>query len=139
MTVVALNERQQLAPPAQKLELLPEAKLGDCPIRLRSNAVVGIPRVGLDFLVPLGAQDCERALVTGLRERIRLGSGLGEAHVGRGSDRSAGPMYRADGRNKRPVFFCSRMCADQPPTLEQANMAGARAGEIPAMSSTTAE
>ena len=44
------------------------------------------------------------------------------------SDRSAGPTYSADGRNSRPVRFCSRMCADQPATREHANIAGASGG-----------
>ena len=48
-------------------------------------------------------------------------------------------MYVADGRNRRPVRFCSRMCADQPATREQANIAGASGGGTSAMSRTTAE
>src|SRR5436853_5421346 len=34
-------------------------------------------------------------------------------------------------RSSRPVRFCSRMCADQPATREQANIAGARGGAHP--------
>jgi hypothetical protein len=55
------------------------------------------------------------------------------------SDRGAGPTYRADGRKRRPVRFCSRMCADQPATREQANIAGAKGGGISATSRTIAE
>ena len=48
-------------------------------------------------------------------------------------------LSRALGRKRRPVFFCSRMWADQPATREQANIAGASGGGISATSSTTAE
>jgi hypothetical protein len=68
------------------------------------------------------------------RPRLRLPRGQTAE-----SDRGAGPTYRADGRKSRPVRFCSRMWADQPATLEQANIAGASGGGISATSRTIAE
>jgi hypothetical protein len=65
--------------------------VGDRAIRLGPNAVVGIPRVGLDLLVPLGSQDRELALVPGLRERIRSSRSLAEAHATDESERDSGP------------------------------------------------
>ena len=66
---------------AEQLELLAEAKLRDRPVRLRAHAVVGVACTRLDLLVPLGAKLRERALVTCLRECVRLGSRLGDGHA----------------------------------------------------------
>ena len=65
----------------EQLELLAEAKLRDGPVRLSANAVVGVAGTRLDLLVPLGAKLRERALVTSLRECVRLGSRLGDRHA----------------------------------------------------------
>jgi hypothetical protein len=80
-----------LEPASQELELLAEAELGDCAVRLRSHAVVGVARPGLDLLVPLDTERRKRTLVAGLREGVRLGSRLGEAHTSESSDRAPGP------------------------------------------------
>src|SRR5688572_22719674 len=65
---------------AEQLELLPEPELRDRAVRLRADAVVGVARPRLDLLVPLRAKLRECALVACLREGVRLGSRLGEAH-----------------------------------------------------------
>src|SRR4029453_7831018 len=96
---------------AQKLELLPEPKLADRAVGLRSNAVVAVPCVRFQLVVPLRAQTRERPLVPRLRQGLRLGRGLRQAGQCVASERGAGPTYRADGRNRRPVRFCSRMWA----------------------------
>ncbi len=54
------------------------------------------------------------------------------------SERAPGPTYRALGLIRRPTRFCSRMCADQPATRAQANIAGVSLAGICATSRTTA-
>ena len=71
-----------LESPAQELELLPEPELRDRAVGLGAVAVVRVARCRLDLLVPLRPELCERALVAGLRECVRLGSRLGERHAG---------------------------------------------------------
>src|SRR4029078_12777540 len=91
---------------------------------------------GLELLVPLRTELRKLGLRPLLREVVGLGGGLGERQETDWSERVAAPTSRADGRKSRPVRFCSRMCADQPATREQANMAGASRGGISAASRT---
>ena len=128
-----------LEPAPEQLDLLAEAELADRPVGDRALAVVGVAGRGLDLVAPLGAELRQLLLGARLRERVGLRRRLGERQLTEARLRGAGPMYVADGRNSRPVRFCSRMCADQPATREQANIAGASGGGISAMSRTTAE
>src|SRR5207344_3294997 len=127
-----------LQPPPQELCLLAKAELPDRAIGHDPLPVVGRARRQLELLVPVAPEVGELPLLALLRQLVREGGCLGERHT-EASDRSAGPTYSADGRKSLPVRFCSRMCADQPATREHANIAGASAGGISAMSSTTAE
>ena len=131
-----------LDPAAEQLDLLAEAKLADRAVRGRTLAIVGASHGGFQLVLPLAPEIGRVPLLAPLRERIGLGGSLGQrprSHETVSRDRLGGPTYRADGRNRRPVRFCSRMCADQPATREHANMAGASGGGISATSSTRAE
>jgi hypothetical protein len=76
----------------QQLELLAEAELADGAIRLRADAVVGVPRGGLDLLVPLRAQLGQGPHLARLRELVGAHRGLGERHAWTDSrERDAGP------------------------------------------------
>jgi hypothetical protein len=125
----------------EQLDLLTEAKLADGPVGDGALAVVGAPGRSLDLVLPLPPQVGELAFVALLGQGISLRRCLLERQDAWSpfNERGAGPTYRADGRNSFPVFFCSRMCADQPATREHANIAGASGGGISATSSTTAE
>jgi energy-coupling factor transport system substrate-specific component len=79
-----------LQAPAQELELLAEAKLGDRAVGLAADAVVGVPGGRLQLVVPLRAQRRQGPLVAGRRERVRVLGSLGEGHAGC-SERGAGP------------------------------------------------
>ena len=126
----------------EELGLLREAELADRAVGERALAEVVVADRRLELLVDVAAQVGERALV-------RLGVRGGGFARGSTRDRRAaptseagrlpGPTYWAEGRKSRPVRFSSRMCADQPATREQANMAGVRSGGISARSRTTAE
>ena len=128
-----------LQPPPDELELLPEAELRDRSVGLRPDPVVGTAGRVLELLVPLLAQRREGLLVAGGGELVGASRSLGQVHEIEEAGRAPGPTYRADGRTSRFSFFCSRMCADQPAVREQANIAGASSGGIPATSSTTAD
>jgi hypothetical protein len=128
-------------PAGEELDLLPEAELSDRAVGDRALAVVAAARRALDLVLPFAPQVRELSLLALPREGVGLRGCLLESQLARSpsSDRGAGPTYRADGRNRRPVRFCSRMWADQPATREQANIAGAIGGGISATSRTTAE
>src|SRR5439155_26970350 len=126
-----------LQPAAQQLFLLAKAELPDGSIGCRPLAVIGRSRCRLELVGPGRTQAGALTFVAALGESVRFDPGLGEAQTDV-SERSAGPTYSAEGRNSRPVRFCSRMCADHPATREQANIAGASAGGICATSSTIA-
>ncbi len=125
----------------EQLDLLAKAELADRPIGDRPLAVIGAPGGALELVLPLPAQVGELLLLALLGESVGLGGCFREGQEAWSpfSERGAGPTYRAEGRKSRPVRFCSRMCADQPATREQANIAGASGGGISATSSTTAE
>src|ERR671936_108727 len=125
--------------PPEELQLLAKPKLSDRPVGNRALAVVGAAGGSLELLIPVRAKLGEVAFRPLLREAVSLGGGLGKRQETGCNEREAGPMYRADGRKRRPVRFCSRMCADQPATREQPNIAGASGGGISATSSTIAE
>src|ERR671918_1502524 len=80
-----------LEPAPEQLELLAEAELRDRAVGLRANAVVHVAGRMLDLFVPLHAEGRERALVTGLGKRVRLGRGVPEAHSSSASVRAPGP------------------------------------------------
>src|SRR4029079_2599074 len=101
-------------------------------------AVVRRARGAFDLVLPLAPKVGELALLAVLGERVGLRGRFGERQAS-SSERGAEPTYRAFGRKSFPVRFCSRMCADQPATREQANIAGASGGGTSAMSSTRAE
>ncbi len=130
-----------LDPPPEELGLLAEAELPDRAIRHDPIAVVARSSGRLELVRPRGAQAGELALLALLGEGLSLRRCLLERQLAEAplSERGAGPTYCADGRNSRPVLFCSKMCADQPATREHANIAGASAGGMLATSSTTAE
>src|SRR4029079_9694701 len=129
-----------LEPAPEQLELLAEAELGDRSIGKPTDAVVAAAGGGLDLVVPARPQLGKLALRSRRAGKL-LGArrGLGELHQTAESERDAGPTYRAEGLKRRPVRFCSRMCAAQQATREQANIAGASGGGISATSSTIAE
>ena len=127
-----------LEPAAQELRLLAEAELADGAVRSRALPVVLRAHLQLQLVGPVAAKVRDLALLALLGQLVSQGGCLGQGHT-EARDRSAGPMYWADGLNRRPVRFCSRICADQPATREQANIAGASGGGISATSSTIAE
>jgi hypothetical protein len=128
-------------PSPEQLELLAKAELADRAEGDRALAIVGATRRRLELVGPRGTEARQLALGALLRELLRLRGCFLERQEAWSpfNDRGAGPTYRAEGRNRRPVRFCSRMCADQPATREQANIAGASGGGILAISSRTAE
>src|SRR5205085_8116285 len=124
-----------LEPAAQQLRLLAKPELADRPVGSRALPVVLRACLQLQLVGPVAAKVRDFALLALLGQLVRQGGCLGQGHT-EARDRSAGPMYWAEGLNSRPVRFCSRMCADQPATREHANIAGASGGGISATSST---
>ena len=80
-----------LEPPPQELDLLAKTELRDRAVRLGANPIVLVAGSRLDLLVPLRAERRERALVTRLRQGVRLGSRLGQRHDSDERARGAGP------------------------------------------------
>src|SRR5207244_7429339 len=134
------RRRLVLESPPQQLDLLAVAELRNRAIGDRAFAVVARAGRRLELVVPLCAQRCELALLALFRERVGLPRRVRKARHAPtvSSDRAAGPMYRAEGRIRRPVFICSRMCADHPATRAHPNIAGVRSGGMSAMSRTIA-
>src|SRR3954447_19683739 len=126
-----------LEPAPQQLHLLPVAKLRDRAVGDGAFAVVTRTGGVLDLLVEPAAQVRQLALLALLGERVRFHRGFGERQAP-ARECAGGPTYRADGRISLPVRCCSRMCADQPATRAQPNMAGYIGGGMFATSRTTA-
>jgi hypothetical protein len=95
----------------EQLELLPEPELPDRAIRDRALAVVSAAGRPLELVRPLQPEIGELALRAALGELLGLRGCFLQRQEPTSpfSDRGAGPTYRADGRNRRPVLFCSRM------------------------------
>ena len=111
----------------QQLDLLAETELADRAVRDRPLAVVRRRAGAFDLVLPLACgarrapapspprrarRPARRPRRASRRDRIERPRTLGARRSAR------------TGRNSRPVRFCSRMCADQPATREQANIAG---------------
>ena len=113
---------------SEQLELLAEPELPDRSIRDRALAIVAAASCTFELVRPFQPKIRELAFRPPVGELLGLRSCFLQRQEATSpfSDRGAGPTYLADGRKRRPVFFCSRMCADQPATREQANIAGVR-------------
>ena len=123
----------------EHLGLLCEAKLADGAKGDRPLAEVQAVNRLVDLFVDVSAELCERAFVGNARGALDSRCENRGQLADRGDRALPGPMYWAEGRINRPVRFSSSMCAAQPATREQANMAGVRSGGTSARSRTTAE
>jgi hypothetical protein len=124
----------------EHLGLLGEAKLADGAKGDRALTKVRAVNRLVDLFVDISAEICERALVGNARGALDSRcENRRHTYPTEAIERCPGPTYCAEGLINRPVRFSSRMCAAQPATREQANMAGVRSGGTSARSRTTAE
>ena len=129
-----------LEPAPQQLDLLPEPELTDRAIGDRALAEVRrrAPTPRARRPIRRAAATSSRSLPSPRRARRPAPQRPRASLIGRRSCAAAGRCSAPTGRISRPVRFCSRMCADQPATRAQPNMAGVRSAGISATSSTTA-